>query len=322
MALLSDLTSMDTPLSIRSNCDAPSGPPMTSIRKWNGFTAVRLFLGILLLVAAGLKLADDSLGATGGFDLLTSPLLRLTFVEVEALLGVWLLLGLIPRVLWFVSLIFFSMLASANLYLGMEGRPTCGCFGTKIPLNPWYSFALDLATLAALAFGSPSRGTGKDNHSYRDDLAGIRRLLFWLRWPLAFAVLAGAGTVLSGVAVFGSLPAFKAYLQGHALAVDSAFTSVGPVLPMGRYPVSFEITNIRSQVVTIVGAEANCRCVVVDELPLQLEPGEKRVLTLTLVPKPGDAGKLLRARVDLFLDTPSPQLVLLAEANVESDSAH
>lgn len=313
---------MDTPLPIRSACDAASAPRRSSAGTRNGFTVVCVVLGVLLLVAAGLKLADDSLGATGGFRLFASPLWRLAVVEVEALFGVWLLLGLVPRVLWLVALLFFSVLASVSLYLGVDGRPSCGCFGTTIPINPWYSFALDMGSVAALAWGRPCRDPSKDKTSYRDDLFCIKRFLFWLRWPLAFALLAGAGTVLFGVAVFGSFPAFRAYLQGHALAVDSTFKSVGTIAPQGRYPISFELVNLRSRSVTIIGAETNCRCAVVDGLPLQLGPGEKRVLTLAIVPKPGDAGKLLQAKVDLFLDSPAPHLALLAEANVESESAH
>jgi hypothetical protein len=178
---------MDTPLPIRSGCDAVSDPPMTSVRKRNGFTVVRIVLGILLQIAAGLKLADESLGSIGVFGPFASPLWRLGIIEAEALLGVWLLIGAAPRILWLVAMLFFSALASVSLFLGIEGQPSCGCFGTQLPVRPWYSFALDLASVAALLWGGPSRGQRIDAFSHS---ARVRLLL---------AVAAGLGVILAVV---------------------------------------------------------------------------------------------------------------------------
>jgi hypothetical protein len=62
--------------------------PTSSSGKRNGFTIVRVALGVLLLTAAGLKLADGDFGAADGFGLLASPFWHLAVVEAEALLGV------------------------------------------------------------------------------------------------------------------------------------------------------------------------------------------------------------------------------------------
>jgi hypothetical protein len=152
---LSDRTPMDAPLPIRSGCDAASGPPMNSVRKRNGFTIVRIILGVLLLVAAGLKIADSGLETPGGFELFASPWWRLTVIVTETLLGVWLLLGLAPRILWLVTLLFFSVLANMSLYMGIRGRPLCGCFGTILPIQPWYTAALDMCAVAAALIWRP-----------------------------------------------------------------------------------------------------------------------------------------------------------------------
>ncbi len=191
---------MDTPLSIRSDCEVVSGPPVNHVGKRNGFSIVRVVLGVLLLAAAGLKFADGDFGAADGFGPLASPFWRLAVVESEVLLGVWLLLGLAPRVLWLVALLFFSVLAGASLYLGIEGQPSCGCFGAKLPVRPWYSFLLDLTSVAALGWWRPQYGNVSSNWRVRSVHSHSFRLA-------SSALLFMLAAVPASVAIFGSTPA-------------------------------------------------------------------------------------------------------------------
>lgn len=113
-------------------------------------------LGAVLLVAAGLK----------GHQLLTEPLaensiwssrpLLILQVELELVLGVWLLSGLFARAAWLVSLACFGFFSLVTLYKGLTGAASCGCFGA-VSVNPWVTLlAIDLPAVIALAVVRPN----------------------------------------------------------------------------------------------------------------------------------------------------------------------
>lgn len=103
---------------------------------------------MLLLVTAGLKLVDPSPDAFSGLELLSSSRWRMAAIEAEALLGLWLLTGAHPRLLWLATMFCFSLLASVSVYLGIEGQSSCGCFGARLPVSPWYAHRRECTPLA------------------------------------------------------------------------------------------------------------------------------------------------------------------------------
>ena len=123
-----------------------------------GYDVIRIALGLLLLVAAGLKghqLATEPVAETG---LLTSRWFLIAAVEFELVFGLWLLLGLYPRRTWQVALLCFGGFACVSLSKALSGDSSCGCFG-KVPVNPWYTLLLDLAAVAALLYRRPPTGS-------------------------------------------------------------------------------------------------------------------------------------------------------------------
>jgi len=148
-----------------------------------GFAILRILLGAVLLGATILKVfsPSDAVSFGGYLEWLSDPVWRLTVAEVEVLLGLWLLAGLFKRALWWAALVWFCGLAGASLYLGLTGQATCGCFGEKLPLSPWYAFGLDVAAVAALFLFRPSE-------VLRICWADLRRLLL---------TTAGAGAILA-----------------------------------------------------------------------------------------------------------------------------
>ena len=70
-----------------------------------------------------------------------------------------------------------------NLNMALRGEASCGCFG-MVPVNPWYTVALDCAALIALFTWRPA------NVSQPRTSRGVR-----------FALLAMAALVLSGTGV-------------------------------------------------------------------------------------------------------------------------
>jgi hypothetical protein len=263
---------MDTPLPIRSGSDATSDPPVNSAGKWNGFTVVRIILGILLLVAAGLKFTDNGLGAEGGFGPFASPLWRLAIVEAEALLGVWLMLGLAPRVLWLVTLLFFSLLASASLHLGFEGQPSCGCFGTKLPVRPWYSFAVDLASVAALVWQRPRQ-------------KGLVEASHWVLLWHVLSVIAGSAVIL--VIAIGMLAWLRvssaemlSRLRGESVTVEPLISDVGEGWPGLEKVFTVQITNHENHPIRLVGGTSDCSCVTTENLPITIPAHDTAAATI------------------------------------------
>jgi len=112
---------------------------------------VRISLGLLLLSATTFKAHALWTGTGQPIPLLESGRAQLIVIEVEALLGLWLLAGLYARVLRWVSLLFFAILSVTSLYLALIGESSCGCFG-RIRLNPWLTFSVDVIAAAALVY--------------------------------------------------------------------------------------------------------------------------------------------------------------------------
>jgi len=134
---------------------------------------LRVMLGLILLIAAGLKahqLATDPLVTLApssplplgeGWVRALAPLLHsrpflIALVEIELLFGLVLLWGIYPQLTWALSLGCFGSFALISLSKALSGAATCGCFG-RVPVNPWYTFALDATAVLALV-GWPPHG--------------------------------------------------------------------------------------------------------------------------------------------------------------------
>jgi hypothetical protein len=189
---------------------APSGES-------SGFMIVRLVLGVLLLlITAGLKLFDPSPDTLSALEMLSSPRWHMAAIEVEALLGLWLLTGPLPWLLWLATLFCFLLLASANFYMGAEGQSSCGCFGAKLSVSPWYALALDLTAVASLLCWRPRQG-------YRFDSVMLGRVL---------AAAAAAGMILAAVLgvltwMYGSPSEALLYVRGEFITVEPSASRVG-----------------------------------------------------------------------------------------------
>ena len=182
----------------------------------SGFLVVRIALGVLLLATAGLKFVDPSPDALSGLELLSSPRWRMAAIEVEAFLGLWLLAGAFPRLLWSMALLCFALLAGVSLYLGIEGQSSCGCFGAKLPVSPWYAMGLDMTSVASLLWWRP-RPRQQTEVSYS---VALRRTL---------AVVAGAGAIL--VVGFGGLTWMYGSLSGVLVHLRDESMIVHPSVP-------------------------------------------------------------------------------------------
>jgi hypothetical protein len=156
-----------------------------------GYDAVRVAVGILLLISAGLKgyqLASEPVLGTGFLD---SRWLLTLAVEFELLFGLWLLANIWPKLSWATAVGCFSLFTCVSLYKALSGDATCGCFG-QVPVNPWWTATLDLLVVFSLLRWQPK---GQDwlsfTHFKEIRLRTVAVLSIWLVLGLAAAFAVG-----------------------------------------------------------------------------------------------------------------------------------
>jgi hypothetical protein len=237
--------------------------PITS----RAFLGLRIALGVFLLVTAGLKLHGLVVDPLAGDSFLASPRLQIAAIEVELLLGLWLLSGWQLCAARLVALAFFGILASASLWLALQGQSSCGCFG-RVQVNPWATFALDVVIVAALGF-VPMSAASSNAVSW----AGILR------------IVSGAAVLLAGIVgifflAFDNPLAALAHLRGERIVVQPAVSDVGEGVSGEWRDFEILITNHGDSPVRIVGGTDDCACSTTSDLPVTIPAHGSAALTL------------------------------------------
>lgn len=169
----------------------------------------------------------------------------------------------------------------------MIGQASCGCFG-QFQLNPWIAFAGDLTILALL-------------YRYRPDRAAIVESLRPLRTHLWDAVTIAGGVAviaifLCSVAVwgFGSVDAAMAYLRGDLISVDPGIVELGEGSAGAIRKAEVCLTNRMDRPVTLIGGTSDCSCIVINNLPATLQPGESVNMEIVML-YPTSSGRFMRS---------------------------
>ena len=126
----------------------------------------RSLLGVVLLTAAVLKAEELAALPMLGPGLLNERWLLACVVEVEAVLGCWLLLGAGGFMTWAITLIMWLAFLGVAGYEVVSGVESCGCFG-RVEINPWYTAVFDLIVVLVLPFCRPVRGTVNNGEGAR-----------------------------------------------------------------------------------------------------------------------------------------------------------
>ncbi len=240
--------------------------------RWLETPFVRIAIGSLLLVAAAFKAHALWTDSAQPIPLFASLRVQVAVIEIEFVLGLWLLSGYYFRAASWVALIFFVVLACVSGYLGLSGESSCGCLG-RIKLNPWLMFVVDLGAIAALACARPPRvGVLGPN-------AGSSRLT-----PLAvLAPVLLLSVALAGFFALANDPlAVLARLRGEAIAVEPAVSDVGTGVPGEERTVAVQVVNHTDHPVQFMGGSTTCACMATDDLPFTLSPGESRSIHVRL----------------------------------------
>jgi hypothetical protein len=147
-------------------------------------------------------------------------------------------------------------------------------------------------------------------------MKGVMRLIKSLLWPAVAAACAVAIGIIWAYVQFGSLAAAKAYLDGLALLPDSFTKSLGRIRANEECHCDFELTNVSGLDVEVLGAEVSCSCVVADNLPFKIAPGQSRNLTLKVKARMQNVNKPFAHQVELYLSVPSKPIFLSISAQV------
>jgi len=116
---------------------------------------MRFAMATILLTAAVLKAWQLATVPVLGEGILNTRWFNIFVVQFELLFGIWLLLGLLPKLTWLASVACFLVFSAVSLYLILLGEESCGCFG-KIETSPVFTMTLDLVIVGCLLFCRPS----------------------------------------------------------------------------------------------------------------------------------------------------------------------
>ncbi len=171
-------------------------------------------LGFVLVAAAVLKVHEFATGT----EFLGSRWTLLAVIEIELLLGLWLIGGMAPKGARLGALGCFSVFVVISAWHTIEGHESCGCLG-NVRLNPWVSLTFDLAAVTALWYWRPNEGQA----------ASRRRQVLFATLTVILAsvgVIAVVRTTVSGLTEDGNI-------KGDAQAVRfNPETWIGKRLPL------------------------------------------------------------------------------------------
>jgi hypothetical protein len=264
-----------------------------SILRARLWTVVRIGLGLLLLTAAGLKLAGQGVSAVPQVAWFAVPAVQIAAAEWEIVLGLWLLSGAYQIGSWLAAVATFSAFSVVSGYLGWTGVASCGCFGA-IHASPWYVFGVDVMAMGTLVIvRAPTQSLSRHDicvHAVR----------------VAGNVLANAGMILAivGIGSFshGSTDAALAALRGESVMVEPRIVEFGAGTAGEIREREITLVNRTNKLIRIVGSRSDCGCKLLGELPIYLT-AEASVPARVAVKYPAQSAAAGNSERKLFLIT-------------------
>lgn len=260
-------------------------------------------LGVLLLVAAGLKLHGLAIEPVGAAGFFSAPWVQMLIVEWEIALGIWLVWGVSRSLAWLAATATFLAFAAVSLWQAWVGRVTCHCLGA-VHIDPWLAFVIDLVALTLLGC---ARGSVVGQHLSTGQQRGAIRLL--LRGSCGIIVIAGMFAAAGSIG-FGSLDAALAYLRGERISVRPRLLDMGRGQGGEAREATIEVRNWTGRPVRLIGGTSDCWCIVTEDLPLTIPAREGRSITVKLFFPAAASGIFNRKALLLTDDNHSPRLLL------------
>ena len=261
-------------------------------------------LGVLLVVAAGLKLHGLNLGPASQGGWWTAPWLQALAIVWEIGLGSWLLFGRHRAGAWLAAVATLILFAGVSASAALAGRPSCGCFG-EAHVNPWFTFALDLVFLGALAIWRPAERLAVFGAALRANWVGVAVA------PLAIAALTvGLVGLLKQIGFGTAAPDDERPVQFPAAV------SVGVGQADEWRLATFEVTNNTAEPLRLIAGTMDCSCDATTDLPLTVPAYASRPLTIRVKSRP-TPGEFARWAHVLTAGSPPRKLEILVTGTVD-----
>lgn len=219
----------------------------------------------------------------GQDNFLALPWLQVLTIEVEVLLGLWLLSRFHERLAWYVTLLFFIALAAISFTLASQGQASCGCFG-KVEVNPWWTFALDAGIITVMTLLSviPNRNQGLVSV---EALAphGPRAIALHPILQITLMTAGLLGLLALGFTLFTDDPwATLACLRGETLAVIPAVTQLGEGKAGEQRTFQVQLRNYSDKPIKVVGGTTSCACIATQDLPVTIPAGGIKAISVKI----------------------------------------
>jgi hypothetical protein len=278
-------------------CEQSLSQAADTSRNRRGFQAVRFILSLLLFSAAASKLYGLGLEPLQATPFFSSARSEVAVIELEIILGLWLLSGWAVRAAWVAGLMFFCSLASVSLYLALTGQRSCGCFG-PVEVHPWLTFALDVAAVAALIIWRPSLAADMQVGTLLPGLLKIGAGALVL-----LVLIAGAFLLL-----FDNPVDALAKLRGESITVEPVASDIGEGSVGEERVFRLQLSNRSNRGIRIVGGTSNCSCIATESLPITLLKGESKSINVK-VKFSGSVGRFQHRFVLLTDDELQPVVI-------------
>jgi hypothetical protein len=185
-------------------------------------------------------------GWDGGY----TPALQFLAVQIELILGAWLILGLWRTTAWLAACVLLTTLATLSFLSVLRGQSDCGCFGS-LKVHPGWTTVLNLGMLGLLLRFRPQ-----------------------VKWTQNFGSI-GVAAVLAlaaaGLAIVANGPLGDRLLarwQGRTIYFASSIVQAGEE-PVGtKKRLAATVTNASSQDIRLIGGSVSCSCTTTQNLPV------------------------------------------------------
>jgi len=266
---------------------------------------VSVLVGMVLLIASGLKLYGVNIHAVSSAGWFRQPWVQLLISAWEMLLGLCLISGWCRGWTWIGAIFSFALFAVVNFYQIQIGQASCQCFGDVIA-RPWFAFCVDVACLTLLiVIGYVGSVFSMDFDSW----ASIRRpsYVFSVLLISFFLLL----TVMAwGIFRYGSIYLTLARIGNRAVTVDTPYLDFGFAANSEVLKQPVTLRNWTNGPIRVIGGSNDVSCSLVLGEPLIIPPdGTAIVFVQMIAPKSGSG--IYNRRFELWTDYANQKVVNL-----------
>jgi hypothetical protein len=251
-------------------------------------------IGLALLVA-GLDKVTGGQAVVLASRWVTPSAIVMGWGLIECVIG-WLTLTLVPhRMLRYILTLLFTIFVGVLAVEWYSGATQCPCLASSgLPIK--FVVVFDLLALVSLVV---FRSQWDHATFVADSSAG--ELLGHVKFVVP-------GVLVVAVIFFGSLDSALGYLSGRSLLVTPVERFIGEVEASQQVTTAFLLRNISGEPIRILGADASCGCVAIEDLPVTVPANESQSIRISLrgSAKPG----VQRETATLICDDSASQLTL------------